>query len=98
MQQELAEEEIREGNSFRARAVSFAKPNAEYLGNNYLSIFSTGHEESEKIDEAVEINAEQQEILEDIENYETLKKYSSEEEIKEIDEDISNLRLAYEYA
>jgi hypothetical protein len=44
-QQELASEEIRAGSSYVARAVSFATPNPDYLGNELLSIFQNTDEE-----------------------------------------------------
>ena len=99
-QQALAEEDIREGNSFRARAVSFATPNPEYLGNDYLSIFAEDGKARtmEDVEEAEVISEEQQEILNDIEALETAMKYETKAEQKITKADIEALKLAYQYS
>ena len=103
-QQELAEEEIRAGNSFRARATAFATPNPEYLGNDLLSIFETrGTQKAEmpqEVEEAVEVKEVDEEtkgIIEgvnnDIEELQGLLELTDDEEIREgINNDIGELQ------
>ena len=103
-QNALQEEEIREGNSFRARALQFATPNPEYMGNKYLSEFMVSEKakrDSRKcIDAEVieEITQGQQEILDEIEEYKELMEFQSEEEQKITQDDINDLMELYDFA
>ena len=106
-QQELSEEEIREGNSFRARAESFATPNSEYLGNDYLSIFSTKWKqelerleelkEVKEVDEAVEINEEKQTAQSLIDKYNNLLNYIEEDKAELTKSYIAKLQMAMKF-
>ena len=103
-QNALQEEEIREGNSFRARALQFATPNPEYMGNEYLSEFMVSEKakrDSKKCFDAEvteEITQGQQEILNEIEEYKELMEFQSEEEQKITQDDINDLMELYDFA
>lgn len=79
-QAELNSEEIRAGSSFKARAVSFATPNSDYLGNNMLSIFK--NTEQAQVEE-IQKQVEEQPIVEIVEEVE-VKEKSTQELIDEL--------------
>jgi hypothetical protein len=85
-QQRLNSEEIRKGTSFKARAISFATPNSDYLGNELLSIFKSNEknqtqEVQQKVDAIIEAKLEEPIVEEPIEVEETIVQTKSTQEI-----------------
>jgi len=109
-QQELAKEEIREGNSFRARAEQFARPNPEYLGNEYLDLFETRGDakgqryeeavvvvEKEEVEEVEEQSSEKDKAQALIEKYNNLLKFLDEEQSEITKGYIAKLQMAMKF-
>lgn len=84
-QKRLNAEEIRKGTSFKSRAVSFATPNSDYLGNELLSIFKPNEKtQTEQVQQKVDSLLEQPVgVLQDVEEIE-VKEKSTEELINEL--------------
>jgi len=109
-QESLAKEEIRAGNSFRARAEAFANPNPEYLGNEYLDLFETrGDAKGQRFDEAVVVIeeepteketsniSEKQKAQELINKYNNLLKFLDDEKSELTKGYIAKLQMALKY-
>jgi hypothetical protein len=103
-QAELNSDVIRAGSSFKARAISFATPNSDYLGNEMLSIFRNVEEnnnpkpsliiEKQEVGVIEQVTSPTQRLIDDLE--EALE-FESPREKKKTLRIIQDLREAMEF-
>ena len=106
-QAELNSEEIRAGSSFKSRAISFATPNSDYLGNKMLSLFKNTEQEKVREIEEKEVKPVVKESIEEIivikstqeliDELEDLLSFESPSEQKKTKRIISELKEALEF-